>query len=300
MRRTDRSARLAYVLLTGPALAIYAAVIVAPILYSLVLSFTDWAGAGIPNFVGFTNYVTMFADPVFWHALRNNGLIVLVSLFGQIPLGFFLAYVFYRRLVPCAGFFESIIFFPSLLSPVVVGILFAVVFSPVGLIANAIGAAIGRPLFELTIFVGRETAIIPYLIVILWMFTGIYMVIFLANLQKTPKEQIEAAVLDGANEWQIMTRVILPNQVPVFLTTSIYAIAGSLKGFELLWVMTGGGPSYYSTVAGMYMIQNTFTYYKYGFGSAIAMVVILISVLLILVLTSLASSVTRRYAEGGS
>src|SRR5690606_2783001 len=110
---------------------------------------------------------------------------------------------------------------------------------------------------------------------------------------RTPKEQIEAAILDGADEWQIMTRVILPNQIPVFLTTSIYAIAGSLKSFELLWVMTGGGPSYYSTVAGMYMIQNTFSYYKYGFGSAIAIVVIMLSVLLILVLTRVAASFTK-------
>jgi multiple sugar transport system permease protein/raffinose/stachyose/melibiose transport system permease protein len=298
MRSNDRPARLAYVLLTGPALVIYAVVIVAPILYSLVLSFTDWAGVGLPHFVGLTNYAAMFEDPVFWHALRNNGLIVLVSLLGQIPLGFFLAYVFYRRLVPFAGFFESIIFFPSLLSPVVVGILFAVVFSPTGLIASLIAHVLGLPQFELSAFYGKDTAIIPYLIVILWMFTGIYMVIFLANLQKTPSDLIEAAVLDGANEWEIMTQVILPNQIPVFLTTSIYAIAGSLKSFELLWVMTGGGPSYYSSVAGMYMIQNTFTYYKYGFGSAIAVVIIAISILLILALTGIASGVSKKYAAG--
>ena len=300
MQRKDSSTRLAYALLTGPALIIYAVVIVAPILYSLVLSFTDWAGQGIPNFIGFTNYAAMFVDPIFWHALRNNGLIVIVSLFGQIPLGFFLAYVLYRKLVPFAGFFESIIFFPSLLSPVVVGILFSVVFSPAGLIANVIGAMIGKPLFELDVFSNKDMAIVPYLIVILWMFTGIYMVIFLANLQKTPKEQFEAAVLDGADEWRIMMSIILPNQIPVFLTTSIYAIAGSLKGFELLWIMTGGGPSYYSTVAGMYMIQNTFSYYKYGFGSAIAIVIIVLSVLLILALTSLASSVSKRYVEPAS
>lgn len=298
MRTKDRSTRLAYMLLTGPALLIYATVILAPILYSLVLSFTEWAGVGVPKFIGFTNYTTMFADPIFWHAVRNNGLIVVVSLLGQIPLGFFLAYVLYRKLVPITGFFESIIFFPSLLSPVVVGILFAVAFSPTGLIANLIGALLGVPQFELTAFLGKDTAIAPYLIVILWMFTGIYMVIFLANLQKTSSELIEAAVLDGANEWQIMTRVILPNQIPVFLTTSIYAIAGSLKSFELLWVMTSGGPSYYSSVVGMYMIENTFTYYKYGFGSAIATVIILFCVILILALTALASAASKKYAAG--
>ncbi len=297
MRGKSTGGRLAYVLLTGPALFIYAAVIIAPILYSLILSFTDWAGHGMPNFIGLSNYAVMFSDPVFWHALRNNGLIVAVSMLGQIPLGFFLAYLLYRKLVPFIGFFESIIFFPTLLSPVVVGILFAIIFSPAGAIANVIGALIGMPLFELDLFTSKDTAIIPYLIVILWMFTGLYMVIFLANLQKTQEEHIEAAILDGANEWNILWDIILPNQIPVFLTCSIFAIAGSLKGFELLWVMTGGGPSYYSTVAGMYMIQNTFTYYKYGFGSAVAMVIIVLSILLILGLTRLADIAGRKYAE---
>ncbi len=294
-----RAERQSYLLLTAPALLIYAAVIVVPLLYSLILSFTAWSGAGIPEFVGFTNYAAMFSDPVFWHALRNNGLIIVVSLLGQIPLGFFLAYILYRRLVRFGGFFEAIIFFPSLLSPVVVGLLFAIVFAPTGLVAEIIGAMTDTPLFELTVFNRKSTAIIPYLIVILWMFTGIYMIIFLANLQKTAPEGIEAAVLDGATEWDIMSKVILPNQIPVFLTVSIYAIAGSLKGFELLWVMTNGGPSYYSSVLGLYMLQNTFSYYKFGFGSAVTIVLILLSVFLILLLAKAAGSISKKYEQGG-
>jgi multiple sugar transport system permease protein/raffinose/stachyose/melibiose transport system permease protein len=121
------------------------------------------------------------------------------------------------------------------------------------------------------------------------------MIIFLANLQKTQPEVLEAAVIDGASEWTILTRVVLPNQIPVFLTTAIYAVAGSLKSFELLWIMTNGGPSYYSSVLGMYMIKNTFTYYKYGFGSAIAVALILVSVGLILVLSKIAATVNRNY-----
>jgi len=85
--------------------------------------------------------------------------------------------------------------------------------------------------------------------------------------------------------------------VPVFLTAAIYAIAGSFKSFEILWIMTNGGPSYYSSVLGLYMIQNTFTYYKYGFGSAIAVVLILLSVVLILVLSSAASRFSRKFEE---
>lgn len=291
-RRADRRS---YMLLTGPALLIYALVIVAPVVYSLVLSFTNWAGVGVPHFIGFTNYVVMFSDPMFWWSLRNNGLVIVVSLLGQIPLGFFLAYILYRRLVRFSAFFEAVIFFPSLLSPVVVALLFGVVFGPSGLLAQIIGQLAHQPNFELNVFNAKGTAIIPYLIVLLWMYTGIYMIIFLANLQKTNTETLEAAVIDGASEWTIFSRIVLPNQVPVFLTAAIYAIAGSFKSFEILWIMTNGGPSYYSSVLGLYMVQQTFTYYKYGFGSAIAIVLIVLSVFLILILSRLAMRLTRVY-----
>ncbi len=108
MSATNRANRLSFALLTGPALVVYAVVLVLPIAYSLILSFTEWAGVGMPKFIGLTNYVQMFEDPIFWHSLRNNGLIVLVSIFGQIPLGFFLAYVLYRRLVRFRAFFEAV------------------------------------------------------------------------------------------------------------------------------------------------------------------------------------------------
>lgn len=289
------SNRASYVVLATPALLVYGVVIILPVVYSLVLSFTDWAGVGVPNFIGFTNYVVMFSDPIFWWGLRNNGLVVLVSLIGQIPIGFFLAYVVYRRLVRFTGFFEAVIFFPALLSPVVVALLFGVVFSPTGLISQIVGRLIGDPMFSLTIFTSKDTAIVPYLVVLLWMYTGIYFIIFLANLQKTSGEMLEAAVLDGASEWDILKSIILPEQIPVFLTSAIYAIAGSLKSFEILWIMTNGGPSYYSNVLGLYMIQNTFSFYKYGFGSAVAVVLILLSVFLILILSSIAARFSRRY-----
>jgi raffinose/stachyose/melibiose transport system permease protein len=295
MTAVSRSDRMSYVLLSAPALLIYAVVIVIPIFYSLFLSFTDWTGSGAPAFVGIANYVTMFKDPIFWHSLRDNGLVVVISLLGQIPLGFFLAYILYRRLVRFDAFFEAVIFFPSLLSPVAVALLFGVVFAPSGLIAQLIGMLIHSNLFELDSFDSEATAIIPYLVVILWMYTGLYMIIFLASLQKTNTEVLEAAVLDGANEWNLLSRIILPNQVPVFLTSAIYAIAGSLKSFEVLWIMTNGGPSYYSNVLGLYMIQNTFTYYKYGFGSAVAVVLILLSTGMILVLARGAQRVSAHF-----
>jgi raffinose/stachyose/melibiose transport system permease protein len=117
-----------------------------------------------------------------------------------------------------------------------------------------------------------------------------HLVIVSSDLEVEPRAWNIDVVTDHWN-------VLLPNQVPVFLTAAIYAIAGSFKSFEILWIMTNGGPSYYSTVLGLYMIQNTFTFYKYGFGSAVAVVLLVLSVFLILILSSVAFRLTRRYEQ---
>ena len=295
MKKKDASERRGYFILALPSVIIYGAVVVIPLLYTMFLSFNNWSGFGAPKFVGLQNYSTVFSDSVFWFSLRNNLLIVLVSVCGQIPLGFFMAYLLYRKIVRYRGFFEAMLFLPSILSPAVVGILFAIVFAPTGLLAVLIKQILRLPTFELLAFVDRETAIIPYLIVILWMYTGIYMIIFTANLQKISVDLLEAATLEGASELQIMWYIILPLMVNTFFICSIYAIAGSLKGFELLWVMTRGGPSYYTHVLGIYMMNTSFTYYKYGLGSALAMILILSSVLLITGLQRIANFFGGKY-----
>ncbi len=295
MGKIHPSERRGYLLLSLPAVIIYGFVIIIPLLYTFFLSFTNWAGFGAPKLIGLQNYLTVFADPVFWFSIRNNLLIVVVSVCGQVPLGFFMAYLLYRKIVAYRGFFESMLFLPSILSPVVVGILFSIIFAPTGLIAMVIKNILGVPTFDLVTFLNRETAIIPYLIVILWMYTGMYMIIFTANLQKISVDLLEAATIEGASELQTMRYIILPLMVNTFFICSIYAIAGSLKGFELLWVMTRGGPSYYTHVLGIYMMNTSFTYYKYGLGSTLAIILILSSVLLITGLQRIAHFLGNKY-----
>lgn len=287
--------RSSYALLSGPALLIYAAVIIFPIFYSFALSFTTWSGAGWPRFVGLANYATMAADPAFWHGLRNNAFIVAVSVFGQLPLGFVLAYVLHRRIVRGRAFFEAMIFFPVMVSAIVVALLFSTVFAPSGLFASLVRLVSGNARYAFTLGNSRDLAIIPILFVLLWMYTGMYMVIYLANLQKIPQSIIDAALVDGASEWQIMVRVVMPGMINVFTTTAIFAIAGSLKSFDLIWVMTGGGPSNYTEVIAITMFKNTFTYYKYGYGSAVSMVIVVLSVGLILLLQAVVRRLFARY-----
>lgn len=287
--------QLSYAVLVGPAVLIYAALIIFPILACFLLSFTQWTGFGIPEFAGLENYLTMFKDSIFLHGLRNNFLVVLISIFGQIPIGFILAYILYREMVKGKAFFTAMIFFPITISEVVVALLWQQVFSPSGLYIALMRILKNDPRYVLRIFESKTYAIVPILFVILWMYTGIYLIIFLANLQKINPSVIEAAIIDGASEGQILLRVILPSMVNIVFTTIIFAITGSLAGFSLIFAMTSGGPAHYTEVIAIYMYLNTFRYYKYGYGSAVSMVIVFLGVGLISLLQIIFRKLEDKY-----
>jgi len=275
------SKRKSFLILLAPAVLIYAAIIIFPIIFNTGLSLTKWSGFGEPKWVGFGQYAKILTDPVFLHGLRNNFLVVGVSVFGQIPVGFVLAYIIYRRMVETERFFEVMIFLPITISPVVVAILWNQIFSTSGVFTQLVRVIRDDPRYVFSIFENKQFAIVPILFVILWMYTGLYMVIFIANLQKIDPEVLESAKMDGASEWQILFRIIIPLMVNIIFTTSVFAITGSLKSFDLIFVFTGGGPAHYTEVVSIYMYLNTFRYYNYGLGAAVSMIIIVLSVGLI-------------------
>ncbi len=281
---------ISYSILVFPAIFIYTAVILLPVLFSLSISFTQWSGFGLPTFSGLTNYVKILSDSIFLHGLRNNVLTVLVSVFGQIPLGFILAYILFRKLVRASDFFKSMIFLPNMISTVVVAILWNQIFSPTGFYTAIMRSALNDPQYVLSVFESKNWAIVPILFVILWMYTGLYMVIFLANMQRINVSTLEAAVIDGATEWQILYTVIIPSMIGVLFVCTVFAISGSFKSFGLIFAMTGGGPAHFTEVVSIYMYNNTFSYYKYGFGSAVSVLIVTISIILILL-----SNMIKRY-----
>jgi len=265
-----------------------------PVIYSVSLSFTEWSGYGTPKFVGMKNYIDILSDSIFLHGLRNNLLIVFISVFGQIPLGFIFAYILHRRMVGGGRFFQTMIFLPITISSVVVALLWNQIFSASGLFTAFMRIITEDPRYVIGMFEQKNLAIVPILFVLLWMHTGTYMVIYLANLQKISPSIIEAAQIDGASEGQTLRRIILPSMFPVIATTAIFAISGSLKAFDLIYAMTGGGPAHFSEVIAIYMYVNTFKYYKYGFGSAASIIIILLSVGLILILQFFTRRIERR------
>jgi len=277
--------KISYIVLIMPALIIYLVVMTFPVFLSLALSFTNYNGGkifGNPDlkFVGFKSYLWMFTEPTgnFYLALKNNLLIVAVSVFGQIPLGFILAYILSRKLVKGTKFFQAMIYLPNAISPVIIGILFKNFY----LNQNSVYMEIVRffnPAAEFTL----NNPMIPVLVVILWMYTGFYMIIFLANLQRIDVSIIEAARIDGASERQILFRIIMPALAGAIVTCAILAISGSLRSFDLIYVMTGGNPAGRTRVLSLYMFFSAFQGSpNYPLANAISVVMVIISLLLII------------------
>ncbi|HOB40788.1 MAG: sugar ABC transporter permease [Limnochordia bacterium] len=277
--------RRAYLLLVLPGVLVYWAVMAFPTVFSLGLSMTNYNGGvifGNPNiqFVGLRHYLRMFNDRYFWISLKNNGLIMAISVFGQIPLGFLFAYVIHRKLIKFGDFFQTIIYLPCVISTIVVGRLWQSFFSPYGPFTKFMQTF--QPGWENELAYDPQKAILPVLFVILWMYTGQYMIIFLANLQKIDPSLIEAARIDGASEWQVLTRIMLPALSGVIVTACILAISGSLKSFDLVYAMTAGNPARRTSVLALYMYDTAFKHSpNYPLANSISVFMVLLSFILI-------------------
>ena len=272
----------AYWLLSLPAIIFYFAVMTFPAIFSVVLSFTDYSGGALfvkdaLNFVGFENYIKVFKDTYFYISLKNNFLVVLVSVFGQLPLGFLLAYVLNRGLVKGRDFFQTMIYLPCVISTVVIGILFQAFFSADGAWTDLM--RMFNPAYKWSM---NSKPMLPVLFVILWMYVGTYLIIFLANLQKLDPAIIEAATIDGATEGQVLWHIIFPELSGTFVISAILAISGSLKSFDLIYVMTAGGPAKQTYVLSLYMFDKAFKgAADYPMANTISTIMVVISLILI-------------------
>ena len=279
---TKTEEKRAYWMLSLPAIVFYFGVMTFPSIFSVVLSLTNYSGgslfeAGALKFVGLKNYMKVFSDQYFYISLKNNFWIVLVSVFGQLPLGFFLAYVLTRGLVRGRDFFQTMIYLPCVISTVVIGILFQTFFSSHGAWTEIMKWF--NPTYEWTM---NSQPMIPVLFVILWMYTGTYLIIFMANLQKIDPQIMEAATIDGATEWQVLWHIIFPELSGVFVISAILAISGSLKSFDLIYVMTGGGPAKQTYVLSLYMFDKAFRGASdYPMANTISTIMVVISLVLI-------------------
>jgi raffinose/stachyose/melibiose transport system permease protein len=267
---------LTIILFLAPAFVLVLVFLVYPIFRSVYFSLFNWNGLGpAVDFVGLDNFKQILTDQVFMKAVEDCFLIVVLSLVIQLPLSLALAIMVGRDL-PGRSFFRAIFFMPYVLSEVITAIIWLGLFSPDperGFI-NAVLILI--PGVQPQTFLSDINLVLACVFVVLtWKYFGLHMLLYLAGLQNIPKEIEEAALIDGANKWQMIRNVTIPLLGGTIRTTIYLSVLGSLTQFNLVWIMTKGGPVNASEVMATYMYRFGFVRFLLGYGSAVALVMLL-------------------------
>lgn len=300
--RPKASRGLFYALFLGVPLLVYIVFVVSPFVQAFYYSLTDWRGlAQAPQFIGLDNYVTLFNDGVFRKALLNNVIFMISLPLITLTLAFILAVLVtvggdsrgQIRGVPGASVFRVVSFFPYVIPAVVVGILFAFIYSPNGGLLNGTLGVIG--LDPGIAWLGeRHLAMWAIVAAVVWSLVGFYMVLFVAAIKSIPSEIVEAARIDGAGRLRLSTQVILPMIRDNVSTAAVYMGILALDMFVYIRVMTPTGGTGKSTeVVSRYLYQTAFSDSRFGLASAMGVVMALLTMLMaVLVLFG-----TRRKGE---
>jgi raffinose/stachyose/melibiose transport system permease protein len=260
-----------------PAFVLFLLFIIYPIFRAIYFSLFNWNGLGPATvFVGLNNFKQILTDQVFMKAVWNCILIVILSLAIQLPLALMVAIMVGRDL-PGRAFFRAIFFMPYVLSEVITAIIWMSLFSPDperGFI-NALLVLI--PGVHAQNFLGDTNQVLACVFIVLsWKYFGLHMLLYMAGLQNIPKEIEDAAMIDGANRWQTVRNVTIPLLGSTIRTTILLSVLGSLTQFNLIWIMTRGGPVNSSEVMATYMYRYAFIRFQLGYGSAVALVMLAI------------------------
>lgn len=261
----------------APALLLFAVFVVYPIVFNIQASTLRWDGVNAGTPVGLGNYADLASDPVFGTTLRNSGWWILLTIFPQAAIGFGLAWLLNTRLRG-RTVYRAIFFIPAVLSPVVVGIVWQRLLDPFsGVLAQA-GRLVGIDGLSRAYLSDPSTAIFAVIVVNVWMWSGFSMLFYLAGLQLLDSSVLEAATIDGAGPAALIRRIVLPLLKPTHLSLLLLGIIGSLKTFELVWVLTEGGPNHASELMPTYMFKQAFQLQSFGYGATISVVLLVVAI----------------------
>jgi raffinose/stachyose/melibiose transport system permease protein len=272
-----------------PALIIYIGIAMIPVAMSFYYSFFNWNGLSNMSFVGLDNYVSVLKDSIFWKGVQNNLFMMLSGILGQLPVGLFFALLLNRSLRGLK-IYRSVLFLPVIISAVIVSLIWNMVYgTESGLLNNMLGL-FGLDSWKQNWLGTPRWGMLSVSITYLWQNYGFYMVIFLAGLQNISEEVKEAAVMDGATGWKRFWFITFPMLKETIWVTLIFSISNSFRIFDLIYVMTAGGPAHNTEVMTIYMYTQAFSNMDFGLGSSVSILILLFSLLAIYA----AKLVTRR------
>lgn len=260
-------------LFLAPAIIMFSIYVVYPILQSIWISFHIWDGIGEKTFVGFDNYVELITDdPDFWIAIRNN--VLWLALFMLAPVFGLALALFLNQKVAGIRLAKSLFFFPFVISQVVIGLVFSWFYDPFNGLLNAV---LGLIAVEPVSLLSHEFWVTPAIIAAgLWPQTAYCMILYLTGLNNINHEQIEAARVEGARGWVMLFHIILPQLRPATFLAIVITVIGALRSFDLVAIMTAGGPYGSSTVLAYKMYEEALFNYRMGYGASVAVVLFLI------------------------
>lgn len=256
-----------------PTILIYIAVIFLPIVMSINYSMLKWDGIGKGTFIGFRNYIELFSDSRFLNSVVHSFLFAFVSIFIQLPISLLFALILANG-VKGEKFFRTVYFIPVIMSTVVIGQLWSKIYNADYGLLNTFLKAIGLGSLARD-WLGREdTALIASFIPILWQYVGYHMLIMYSGAKSISADIYEAAKIDGASAIKTAFKITIPLMKPVLKVSVMFSLIGSLKVFDLIYVLTKGGPFFSTEVPSTYMYTIIFDSYRYGYGSAIAVFIV--------------------------
>lgn len=258
-----------------PAFIIYGIFALFPIAYNVYMSLFQTDLMSGMDFAGLGNYTGLFKDRTFRHALSNNIFMVIGSLIAHLPLAMFFANAIYKK-IKGSAFFQTVFFLPSVICGVAVGLTWTFIYNGNYGLLNAFLKFIGLGSLSQVWLANKELAMFCIIIVIMWQYVGYHMVIQLAAMRNIDVSFYEAAEIDGATGWQQFRYITFPLIKPILKVDAVLIITGSLKYYDLVAVMTSGGPNHATEVMSTYMYYQAFNVLKYGYASAIGVILMIL------------------------
>ncbi len=244
----------------SPSIILFLIFLAYPIIFSIALSFFEWRGYSVDifsKFIGVQNYIKLFHDGLYWQSMKNTLILVLVVVFIQNAIALFLALILYFGKFKYGNLIRALIFFPGVISAIVIGLVFRKFLELNGPI-NTILRSLGLDMLAQPWLATKSLTIWIVSIITTWQWVGYNMVIFYAGLQNVENSLLEAAYIDGANLSQAISKIVIPLLKPVIFLSMILNFIGGFRIYDIIWATTRGGPVHSSEVLTTYMYYQSF------------------------------------------
>lgn len=261
------------VLFILPSAVLYVLFVFFPVIEAAYYSFFNWSGLGpLTDFIGLGNYVHALESATFLQALGHNLIILVLALIFQLTLAFTLALLIGKSL-PGRSIYRAIFFLPFILSDVVTGVIWTFIYEPNGgLLNTALQHVI--PGFQPQLWLADpNTVLLSLFVVMVWKYFGLHLVLYVAAIQNIPDEILEAARIDGATTTQVVRHIAIPLLASTIRLSVFLSALGSLQYFDLIWIMSAGGPVHASETMATYLYKYGFQSFEMGYGSAVGVII---------------------------